>query len=780
MSFKEIKELRQAGKLDEALEMANQVLEAEPENIWNKRAAAWVYYDYLKKYAQPDTFDLFKKNLEKIKNLRLPDDEKMVFDNCAWQIGKILFALQKTVPVEYQKINELFDIIRDFHFSKPSESYTFIYKAFHKGYKKWSKYLEFADWWNFEHFRKEDHLSEKFNNRKIMSIVERAYIAYSKRLLMKDSMDSYRQHDTIDSKRIRSFLQKLNALIKRHSDYQYLLYYKSKLLLALGKNKEALTSLLPFARKKRKEFWIWKLMAEIITGDKEIQFACYCKALSLNVSEKYLGKIRLEFAKMLKERGMYNEAKTEILKIKATHEKYEWSLPYQLKQWIKTDWYKRAIAKKNNRDVYLQYLKMAEKVCNGQIPEEAFNEFERINYERVKISEQQKKEFNAIIERNLQAAKSTESTKFTEPTTTTTTTTTKPSEDLRERYLNFKQRLAEGKRIPAAVPYSKKVFTPPSIYNTDKIIKLEKYLNRDGSINNQVVGRISLEDLFGGDVEVIELLKAGEFEKAFSKWFNEDINLYDPNLMKVSDFSEVKYEIVDGIGINIVDVMINMMTKNLEKYLYFYEIMKTLFSYDRELFFNIYDLIRNDDIFDDEDLGEGYEESDDYLYKNFVKYLNKKSIPRIHSKKKFKPLKKVYERIPSEVTVYSNNTVSVKGVYSLEEVFEGDEKVISLIRKGEIEKALRLWLGEDDLKLYDENLGLKDVQLSIFDENAIMINTKLNINLFDFLYGILTQEKGLLKHKRVSMMRSLLYKAPEILFNFDDYVERYFKNDSKK
>jgi len=49
MSFKEINELRQAGKLDEALQMANQALETEPENIWNKRAAAWVYYDYIKK-----------------------------------------------------------------------------------------------------------------------------------------------------------------------------------------------------------------------------------------------------------------------------------------------------------------------------------------------------------------------------------------------------------------------------------------------------------------------------------------------------------------------------------------------------------------------------------------------------------------------------------------------------------------------------------------------------------------------------------------------------------
>ena len=38
MSFKEIKELRQAGKLEEALQMANQALETDPDNIWNKRS----------------------------------------------------------------------------------------------------------------------------------------------------------------------------------------------------------------------------------------------------------------------------------------------------------------------------------------------------------------------------------------------------------------------------------------------------------------------------------------------------------------------------------------------------------------------------------------------------------------------------------------------------------------------------------------------------------------------------------------------------------------------
>ena len=49
MPAKEIKELRESGKLEEALIMAQNELEADPENIWGKRNLVWVYYAFLKK-----------------------------------------------------------------------------------------------------------------------------------------------------------------------------------------------------------------------------------------------------------------------------------------------------------------------------------------------------------------------------------------------------------------------------------------------------------------------------------------------------------------------------------------------------------------------------------------------------------------------------------------------------------------------------------------------------------------------------------------------------------
>lgn len=370
MSFKEIKELRHTGKLDEALQMANQAMETEPDNIWNKRALAWVYYDYLKINAQSDLFEAFKENLIKIKELHLPVEEKMVFDNCAWQIGSLVFTFQKAEHVDYSKINELFEIIKGFHFTKPSEAYSFIYKAFHKGYQNWSSYLTFADWWNFENLRSEDYLQEEFKGNKIMSMAEQAYSAYSKKLLEGEPLDAFGQQRVIDKEKIQSFIRKLDALIIKHPDYLYPPYFKAKLLLALGSDEDVLSAFLPFAKQKRNDFWVWVLLAEIYSKDKDIQFACYCKALSLKTPEDFLVKVRYTFAEILIEKTMYNEAKTEIQKIIAIREKHGWKLPNQIVHWTEQEWYKYATSRKDNFDLYSRHIKQAEEILFQDMPEE--------------------------------------------------------------------------------------------------------------------------------------------------------------------------------------------------------------------------------------------------------------------------------------------------------------------------------------------------------------------------------------------------------------------------
>jgi uncharacterized protein DUF7017/TOTE conflict system protein, potentially ssRNA-binding len=370
MPSKEIKELRQSGRLEEALTVAQAELEAKPDNIWGKRNISWVYYEYLKKHAHDFSYDDFIENLTKLKDLNLPENEVMVFDTAAWQIASVVFSLQRLESVDYSKIDVIFDLIKEYHFTKPSESYSLLYKSFHKGYHNWSGYLQFADWWNFDNFRPEDYQKEEYNDRQIMALAEQAYIAYAKALIEGEALDAYGDQRRIDTDKIKVFLPKLDTIIDNHPEYQYPPYFKAKLLLVLGDEDNVLQAFLPFAKQKRNDFWVWELMAEIFANDNALQFACYCKALSLKTPEDFLVKTRRKFAELLIKEQRYQEARTEIEKIIKVREQHGWKISNQLSQWIQSDWYLNAEASSNNKQLYSKHLSKADEILFQDIPEE--------------------------------------------------------------------------------------------------------------------------------------------------------------------------------------------------------------------------------------------------------------------------------------------------------------------------------------------------------------------------------------------------------------------------
>ncbi|HOV84699.1 MAG TPA: hypothetical protein PLE52_07865 [Paludibacteraceae bacterium] len=371
MPYKEVNELRKSGKLEEALTMANQDLEKDPENIWNKRSMAWVYYEYLKKYATKEHFEIFMDFINKLKKLELPDDEKMVFDKCAYQIGKLIFSFANDEHIDYSKINMLFENIKTFHFTKPSESYSFLYKAFHKFYKSWNNYLQFADWWGFDNFRPQDYLSKDFNGKKSMSIVEQAYIAYAKKLLEGESkeVEGIILPKAIDKTKIEEFIPKLDIIIKTHPEYQYPPYFKAKLLLALGDEKDVLSDFIPFAKKKKNDFWVWELLADTFSDD-ERKMACLCKALSLKTSDEFLINTRQKLAEILVRQNKFQEAKTEIEKILSVRKENHWKIPRNLSEWTEQSWFSNTKSNQDNSTFYKQYVKVAEEILFADIPEE--------------------------------------------------------------------------------------------------------------------------------------------------------------------------------------------------------------------------------------------------------------------------------------------------------------------------------------------------------------------------------------------------------------------------
>ncbi|NRS87790.1 hypothetical protein HNQ02_000697 [Flavobacterium sp. 7E] len=369
MPSKEIKELRQAGKLEDALTMAKNELEVQPDNIWGKRNISWVYYEFLKLNAIPEHVDSFISWLKEIQNLMLPEEEKILFDNLAWQIGSIVFKIANTTDTSrFGKLFQLLEISQTFHYTKPSEGYSFLFKAFHKSLKETDKYISFADWWSFENFRKEDFEKEKLDNgREMMAIVEQAYIAYAKHLLPKQSFDG----EIIFSKNnAKDFIPKLAEIEDKYPDYQYPAYFTAKLLLAVGDEEHMLEHLLPFAKKKRNDFWVWEILAEAFINDASKVFACYCKALSCKSPEEMLVNLRQKMAGLLIKNQNFNEAKTEIELLVKSRSQKGYRIPNDVINWQSQDWYKNAITQKNNLDFYRKNLPEAESLLFYDVAEE--------------------------------------------------------------------------------------------------------------------------------------------------------------------------------------------------------------------------------------------------------------------------------------------------------------------------------------------------------------------------------------------------------------------------
>ena len=60
LQSQQIKELRQSGKLDEALNLAWKDLEQNIDNVFAKRNLSWVYFEFIKKYTTELAKTIFK------------------------------------------------------------------------------------------------------------------------------------------------------------------------------------------------------------------------------------------------------------------------------------------------------------------------------------------------------------------------------------------------------------------------------------------------------------------------------------------------------------------------------------------------------------------------------------------------------------------------------------------------------------------------------------------------------------------------------------------------
>ena len=353
----EIKELGKAGESQKAYELAKADLEAGQP--WGQLTTGWALRYLIEDDARNGRYDQLVSHLDELLSLdQIPQIEiGKINENILFWIGYL--AKKNLTPTEYDtpiKLSTIFNKLKDKSFA-PGKGYSMLLEGFIRC-DAWQELADFFEWWDLDNLTSDDYKPVQMNNgKKIMSIAERAFIAKSKALLRLNDLG-----------RIEEFLPQMDTLMNNHPEMTYPGYFYGKLLLSLGSTPEdALKVIVPFAKKKSTEFWVWQLLSDVFTDDQDKQLACLIRAVHCRTQENFLGKVRIKLAALYIQRNQLDLAKFQIDKVTECYLYQGWHVPYEVDCWIHQDWIQ---AVKSSDKAPVDYMAITNEIL-GEKTEEA-------------------------------------------------------------------------------------------------------------------------------------------------------------------------------------------------------------------------------------------------------------------------------------------------------------------------------------------------------------------------------------------------------------------------
>lgn len=364
MSFKEVTALRKAGRLDEAIEMAQADLDFQ-RNSWTIKAMFWCLNDKSKIV----TGDELESTVEAMHSLAEELDESDEYVNKALQsVDSKLIPHRDEVfrAVELAKqagqegaacaiLDELYDkgqLDKSFF---PNYGWT-IYRALHADRsqdvhrrKSWlMRYLQldlerpsllhsiilgeavnierttplqflfsgFLNMWGIENLRDEDWEGmDTEDHHHIPSLVEKVISVYTKEMAITPQLTP--------SDEFNSVLDKALEVFPGNDD---LPRYKAQLLIKAGNGEDAIEFYKKIIIRRPNKQYLWSELAGLV-ADKNLAISLLCNALAQNIKDEFAGKMRLHLASLLCDIGNTSQALDELEKVRSTYEQNQWRVP---------------------------------------------------------------------------------------------------------------------------------------------------------------------------------------------------------------------------------------------------------------------------------------------------------------------------------------------------------------------------------------------------------------------------------------------------------------------
>ncbi|MBP3041031.1 hypothetical protein J9303_16315 [Bacillaceae bacterium Marseille-Q3522] len=362
--------LRKAGKLREAYDCILPYIQAHPKDENAVISFGWVMYNILKE--TENNIDSYCRNLELFNQYAtISFTSRNEYMNTLK--NAFLWSIRRVASVNELNANKVFKPFIQFCgdgkviFKKRRimdnqvDSARLLMNDFLK-FLSTTNYLKLIQFIGFEWFDRFDYQFSSFTNEqgeiiKVRPLAERVLNLYAKRLISTDG---------VNSTAIQHFLAILERELSKNPTYEWLPYYKIKLLIKNNNHEGALEDLTTFALQKSKDFWVWDLLSEVVPDDKKL--ACFCKGLLCKSQPEMLVSLQEKAIPRLVALELFSNAKFEVDACIASRTKKGWPISAELIKWKSEAWYSKA-EPIDNRDGLREYAKEAEKLVYKMLPE---------------------------------------------------------------------------------------------------------------------------------------------------------------------------------------------------------------------------------------------------------------------------------------------------------------------------------------------------------------------------------------------------------------------------
>lgn len=328
--------LKRTHQLDAAFALAQPLVHDDSCDQTFLRTYGVLLGEMLLRDAQAKQFNQCMQWLDFFKQSSFPEDEIGVYRTLVDALRVFVEQLPEDNRSE-RYLSSMLDSIQTLPLHVAGISYS-IFVAKTLKCKHFSRLGEFAYWCGLDHLQAKDFLPfQTTSGVKIISLAEKLSNAIAKYLLESKQKDL-----------IADFIPKLQALYSAHPDYVYPPYYLTLLYMEIGEYDEAQQVLLPFIRKKSRDFWVWQLMAKL-HSDIETKLACLCKAIVCGSrKEEMLVSLYEEAAGVFKQANELAMAKWLYNRAITLRQSNNWRISHELMDITRQNWYISTSENKNN------------------------------------------------------------------------------------------------------------------------------------------------------------------------------------------------------------------------------------------------------------------------------------------------------------------------------------------------------------------------------------------------------------------------------------------------